>query len=335
MDNNLALLLKQYAQKKERAENLAVRRKQDLYKKLPALEKLEEDSSSYALNSILTMLNSAGSAKDKNFSKTLNSNKEKKLKLLKENGYPADYLEPDYECKKCNDTGYITTKTGRELCSCIKQDLYNIAYNSANIYDLQNQNFKAFNLNYYSSESDKTKYGVKLSPRENMEKIYKLALNFVEKFDESDTINLLFCGGTGLGKTFLSSCIANELIHKEKTVLYQTAPIMLDKIIDYKFGKSKENIMSSILSADLLIIDDLGTEAQNQLKNTELFNIINSRILNQNNKITKTIISTNLSLDDLNETYDERIISRIIGNYDCCLFYGDDIRMKKKVGKKK
>ena len=134
-----------------------------------------------------------------------------------------------------------------------------------------------------------------------------------------------------MGKTFISSCIANELIKKGKTVLYQTAPIMLDNIIDYKFGKTNNNIVSTINSVDLLIIDDLGTETKNNLKITELFNIINSRLLNQNNTITKTIISTNLSLQELYNNYDERILSRIIGNYEACYFFGDDIRIKKKM----
>ena len=121
------------------------------------------------------------------------------------------------------------------------------------------------------------------------------------------------------------------MIKKGKTVLYQTAPLMLDNIIDYKFGKTSNNIISTINSVDLLIIDDLGTETKNNLKITELFNIINSRLLNQNNIITKTIISTNLSLQELYNNYDERILSRIIGNYEACYFFGDDIRIKKKL----
>ena len=132
------------------------------------------------------------------------------------------------------------------------------------------------------------------------------------------------------GKTYLSSCIANELLKKGKTVLYQTAPIMLDSIIDYRFGKNttSKDIYESLLNVDLLIIDDLGTESMNSMKFTELFNIINSRLLNSNNKITKTIISTNLSLQNLLDNYDERIVSRIVGNYNICYFYGDDIRFK-------
>ena len=164
-----------------------------------------------------------------------------------------------------------------------------------------------------------------------MESIKKLAHNFIDNFDDSAENNLLFCGNSGLGKTFLSSCIANELIKNGKTVLYQTAPLMLDAIIDYKFGKTSNDISKAIYSADLLIIDDLGTETKNNLKLTELFNIINSRLLNQNNKITKTIISTNLSLQDMYNTYEERIVSRIIGNYNACYFFGDDIRIKRKL----
>ena len=116
-----------------------------------------------------------------------------------------------------------------------------------------------------------------------------------------------------------------------KTVLYQTSPVMLDTIIDYRFGKnSSKDIYDNILDVDLLIIDDLGTECMNSMKFTELFNVINTRLLNQNNHITKTLISTNLNLQNLHQNYDERIFSRFIGNYNICRFFGDDIRLKKK-----
>ena len=130
----------------------------------------------------------------------------------------------------------------------------------------------------------------------------------------------------------MSNCIASELLKKGKTVIYQTAPVLLETVIDYKMNKQKnpqDNFYKSVLEADLLIIDDLGTEAMNNIKFTELFNIINTRLLNQN-KTTKTIISTNLSLQNLFSNYDERIVSRIVGNYNICYFFGDDIRFKKK-----
>ena len=134
------------------------------------------------------------------------------------------------------------------------------------------------------------------------------------------------------GKTFMSNCIANELLRKGKTVLYQTAPVLLESVIDYKMSKSKntsDNIYKSILEADLLIIDDLGTESLNSMKLSELFTILNTRILNLNNKITKTIISTNLDITDIFKHYEERIGSRIVGYYDIYCFFGDDLRFKK------
>lgn len=134
------------------------------------------------------------------------------------------------------------------------------------------------------------------------------------------------------GKTFMSNCVANELLKKGKTVIYQTAPVLLESVIDYKMNKQKnisDNIYKSVLEADLLIIDDLGTESLNSMKLSELFTILNTRILNFNNKITKTIISTNLDINDIFNHYEERIGSRIAGYYDILLFFGDDLRFKK------
>ena len=160
--------------------------------------------------------------------------------------------------------------------------------------------------------------------------IKNVAINFINNFDNPNEKNLLFSGNTGLGKTFLSSCIANEILKKGKTVLYQTAPMMLDNIIDFRFGKKTEvsNLYDTIINTDLLVIDDLGTEYMNNIKFTELFNIINTRILTSD-KNTKTIISTNLNINNLLSTYDERIMSRLIGSYNICRFFGEDIRFKK------
>ena len=214
------------------------------------------------------------------------------------------------------------------MCNCLKQEIFNIEYNKSNIANLDKQNFDNFSLDKYSDQIDAKKYKSEISPRDNMKLIKDICLDFIENFDNPNEKNLLFSGTTGLGKTFLSSCIAKEIIQKDKTVLYQTAPIMLDMIIDNKFNKNNqiENTYKNLLDVDLLIIDDLGTETLNQLKFTELFNIINTRLLNQNNKCKKTIISTNLNLQILNEKYGERITSRLIGNYNICRFFGEDIR---------
>ena len=216
------------------------------------------------------------------------------------------------------------------MCSCLKQKLINLQYNKSNIYNLEKDNFETFNENLLSNTANETKYNSKISPRDNIKNIKKIAIKFIENFDDPIEKNLLFTGNTGLGKTFLSNCIANEMLKKGKTVLYQTAPIMLDEIIDYRFGKKDNFIYENILNADLLIIDDLGTETLNSIKFTELFNVINTRLLNQNNHITKTIISTNLSLNNLFKNYDERIFSRLVGYYNICRFYGEDIRISKK-----
>ena len=130
----------------------------------------------------------------------------------------------------------------------------------------------------------------------------------------------------------MSNCIASELLKKGKTVLYQTAPVLIESVIDYKMNKNKypmDNILKSVLEADLLIIDDLGTETLNSMKLSELFTIINTRILNFDNKVTKTIISTNLGIKDIFNIYQDRIGSRIAGFYDIFYFFGDDLRLKK------
>ena len=130
----------------------------------------------------------------------------------------------------------------------------------------------------------------------------------------------------------MSNCIAAELLKKGKTVLYQTAPVLLESVIDYKMNKQKNvstDFYQSVLEADLLIIDDLGTESLNSMKLSELFTVINTRILNLNNKVTKTIISTNLNINDIFKNYEERIGSRIAGYYDIYYFFGEDLRFKK------
>ncbi len=252
--------------------------------------------------------------------------KKEKQDILQSMNLDENYLKPKYECPLCNDTGYIITESSNNMCNCLKQELLNLEYNSSNLNKLDKENFSTFNLNKYSNKIDFEKYNINISPQENMKNILKIVKKFIFNFDNPDEKNLLFTGNTGLGKTFLSNCIANEILQMNKTVLYQTAPIMLDSIIDYRFNRTDGDIYKHILNVDLLIIDDLGTESINSMKFTELFNIINSRILSNN---SKTLISTNLSVNELLKNYDERIFSRFAGNYNICKFFGDDIRLQK------
>lgn len=237
-------------------------------------------------------------------------------------------LEPKYECTKCNDSGYETSSNGTKMCNCFRQELINEAYNKSNLYRLQEDNFKNFNFSLFSTEPNTQKYGTNLSPRENMEKIKLLCEKFIENFDNSNQKNLLFTGTPGIGKTFISSCIANELLNKGYTVLYQTAPVLLDCIFEYKYNSkdASKELYDNLFNVNLLIIDDLGTENLTSARFSELFTIINSRLLNPK---TKTIISTNLSLENLAKNYDDRILSRLIGNFNICKFFGEDLRLKR------
>ena len=328
-DNILKNILAQYNRKKVKAEYDAEIRKQELYKKFPQLQEIDDKLTSLAISTAKSLINN----NDKEVLNKLNSDidalKNKKIQILKSLNISENYFLPKYECSICKDTGYVTNQDYvSSMWSCLKQKLFDLQYNKANISNFNIQNFDTFSDMFYSDEVNEEKYHSNISPRENINIIKKICFNFIENFDNKEQHNLLFTGNTGLGKTFLSSSIANELIKKGKNVLYQTAPVMLDSIIDYRFGQSNSsNVLDSILNVDLLIIDDLGTECINNMKFSELFNIINTRLLNQN-KITKTIISTNLSLKNLYSNYDERIVSRIVGNYDICYFFGEDIRFK-------
>lgn len=327
-NTNLKKLLNEYERKRIQEENDLQYRKNKLYNSYPRLQEIDNELSSLAISTAKELIKKNNKEILNNLNTSIENLKNEKKDLLFSIGKDYSYLTPNYECPLCKDTGYITNNYETKMCNCLKQKLFNIEYNKSNFSNLENQNFSTFDSTVYSSIVDKVKFGSDKSPRENIEIIKQISLNFINNFDDLNEKNLLFTGNTGLGKTFLSSCIANEILKKQKTVLYQTAPIMLDSIIDYRFGKNSTNIYNNILDVDLLIIDDLGTECINNMKFTELFNIINTRLLNQNNKATKTIISTNLSIQNLFNSYDERIVSRLIGNYNICRFYGEDLRFK-------
>lgn len=237
-------------------------------------------------------------------------------------------LKPKYSCEKCQDTGYIKENGSTFMCPCFKQELINESYSKSNLYKLKEESFSKINLELFSDESSPEKYRTNISPRENMKKIIEISKDFIKNFELPSQKNLLFTGTPGVGKTFMSSCIANEIINNNYTVLYQTSSLLLNSVFEYKFSKqdSSRELYNSLFNVNLLIIDDLGTENLTAAKFEELFTILNSRLITPK---TKTIISTNLSLEELAKTYDHRIISRLMGNFNILRFYGDDIRLKK------
>ena len=330
----LSKLLLEYDQKKRKAELDSDKRKDELYAKIPRLQEIENELNNFAINTAKNIL-SGSSYEINNFNEKVNQLKNEKEKILKENNISTNYLEPHYECSICKDTGYIQTGTSASsLCSCLKQKLLDISYNKSNISNLSKENFDTFNANNFSDIVEPEKYRINISPRQNIIAIKSKCIEFVNNFDDPNTHNLLFTGNTGLGKTFMSNCIANELIKKGKNVLYQTAPVLLETVIDNKMNKYKnskqDDFYKNVLESDLLIIDDLGTECLNSMKLSELFTILNTRLLNLNNKVTKTIISTNLNINNIFKNYEERIGSRIAGFYDIYYFFGDDLRLKPK-----
>ena len=316
-DLTLKNLLTEYSIKRNNELYKAQKKKEALYTKCPRLQEIDEELSSSAIFIAKKLLQS----NNKNILSDFNIKKQILLKekneIYKSLNIDSTYLEPNYECKLCKDTGYITSNNNLTvMCNCLKQKIFDIKFNKINLIDISNNNFSQFNSNYYSDKVNSNKYNSSISPRDNIEIIKNIAIKFIKNFDNSSEKNLLFIGNTGLGKTFLSNCIANEILKQHKTILYQTAPSMLDSIIDYRLGKSKDNfnIIKNILSVDLLIIDDLGTECLNNMKFSELFTILNTRLLNQTKKVTKTIISTNLDINNLIQLYGERIVSRLIGS---------------------
>lgn len=327
-NSTLKMVLKEYEQKRLTNELALDKKLRDFYLKNPDVNSIIDKINRTSIAISKNILLNNGSDELEKLKKDLEKYKKEKVDLLNKLNISDDFFKPDYSCKLCNDTGYLIDNN-QIMCTCLKQELLNIEYNRSNISSLESENFNHFNLKLFSDVVNETKYNSPISPKENIEKINEIAENFIQNFNDENEKNLLFTGNTGLGKTFLTNCIANELLKQGKTVLYQTAPVMLDGIMDYRFGKNNNFNYNDLLNVDLLIIDDLGTESLNNMKFSELFNILNTRLLNQNHHITKTIISTNLSLNNLFRTYDERIFSRLVGYYNICRFFGEDLRFKK------
>ena len=299
MDNSLLKqVLKEYDNKRTQAILDAEKRKKELMQVNPRLQEIDKELTQNSLQTSKAIL----LADSKEKASLLASLKKKNTSLIKEKNdfiknlsKENNYLNPHFECKLCKDTGYVQKDGKVTMCTCLKQRIFDIAYNKSNMGNLERENFSSFNIRIFSDKADKELYKSELSPKENMQIIRDKVKNFIENFDDPEEKNLIFTGNTGVGKTFLTNCIANEMLKLGKTVLYQTAPVMFDEINDAKFGRenARFDLYENILNVDLLIIDDLGTEKITDSKITELFTIINTRLLNQNHKITKTIISTN------------------------------------------
>ena len=239
-----------------------------------------------------------------------------KQDLLADAGLPADYLVPSYDCPDCKDTGYI----GTTKCHCFKQAIIDLLYEQSGIHNLlKTENFNFLSYDYYQGEDLK-----------RFQKNVNIAKNFIKTFN-SDYHNLFFYGTVGTGKSFLSGCIAKELIENGHSVIYFSAVTLFETLsrnmFDHKDSEDFRTLHADLYGCDLLIIDDLGTEFLNNVTASQFFSLMNERHLNKK----ATIISTNLFLEDIQNLYSERIFSRIMNHYTSCKFTGPDIRRLKKV----
>lgn len=317
-------ILREYELRRDKALYEQNLRKKEIYSKVPRLKEVDDEISKTGLLIVTAMLQNPQSYEEylRKIKFEMDKLKKEKAILMTENNFPLEYLDIVYRCNKCNDTGFL--KDGSK-CNCLKQEMINRAYQMSGIqHVLEKENFKTFNINIFSPEPFESE---KLSPRENMLHVLNICEGFCINFDEDNGENLLFYGTTGLGKTFMCNCIAKALLDRGKIVIYQTAFKILEIIEEHRFRRNSQNNIydnnyNLLFDADLLIIDDLGTELTNTFTNSEIFNIINSRLLRRN----KTIISTNLSLMEIANTYDNRTFSRVFGEFAPLKFYGPDLR---------
>ena len=314
-------IMRGYQSRQLRNRRLTQERLDEVYEKVPQLKTIQDNIASISVAAARNKLKDDMQGYDEAMSK-IASLKEEKESLLKANGYTTDYFEPVYTCKTCKDTGYVKG----EKCHCFKQATIDVVYSQSNIKDiLERENFSTFSYKYYSDEIINPI--TKLSSLETAKNAVAECKRFIEDFDNKPK-NLLFYGDTGVGKTFLSNCVAKELLEKGYSVIYFTAFQLFDILSKGVFDRDADAIAAhqNIYDCDLLIIDDLGTELANAFTSSQLFLCVNERILRRKS----TIISTNLNMSDMAEIYSERVPSRITSNYTVIKLFGDDIRILKR-----
>ena len=317
-------IVKSYEKIQIRNRHLMQERRERVLSCLPAYAALEQESGSFYTSCGKRLLDGDNNALTDlhNYAASLTSKKEA---LLVSGGFPKDYLDPVYDCPICKDTGYETEKeTGiRKKCRCFRQKEIDLLYEQSNIRKtIDEENFSTLSFAYYTGEDLK-----------RFKEAVRICLDFVQNFDDTFQ-NLFFYGTVGTGKSFLSGCIAKELLQKGKSVIYFSSVGLFDTLARYSFDtKSKEslyNFYKDLYNCDLVIVDDLGTEIQNTFVVSQFFNCLNERILRRK----PTVISTNLSLEELQERYSDRIFSRVISQFTLCKLTGPDIRLcKKRMGK--
>ncbi len=329
-DQTFGKIMHEYQQKRDLALDKLNEKIKTLNNDIPELEQANDDI--YGLNLALSKLvitsegNPDAPVQKKELERSIQNAMAKKAKILKKYNIDKEDLLAQYECELCHDSAFIETQGKWIKCSCLVNRLIQEVYKNSNIMQrIESENFSNFDASLFSEKiEDDT------SSRQNIFMIKAEAERFIQDFRNDSTKSLLFYGPPGLGKTYMCTCIAKELMDQAIPVLYYSSVELFSVLADYTFTREtflKENskeVHDLIMTSDLLIIDDLGSELVNNFVINQLFNIINIRHMNSK----KTIISTNLAPKQINETYGDRIFSRLVMGFDFYKFFGEDIRWK-------
>ena len=310
-------------ERREQVEGL----RRDAYARQPKLERLDRQ-----LQQTMAQLVAAALRQGEDPARAVREVRERNLAIQQERavllgalGLPEDALDDKPACPLCGDTGW----QGAKMCRCLRElcAREQIAELSK-LLDLGEQSFDTFRMDYYSQSP----WPGGTSPRENMELVYEVCLNYAQKFGRFPIRNLFLTGAPGLGKTFLSACIARTVSEKGHSVVYDTAGNIFAQFEARKFqrdsadGQEARDETRRYLNCDLLILDDLGSELVTQFTQSALYELVNSRLVGEKH----TVISTNLSLEEAARRYPPQIASRLEGEYHALHFFGDDIRLLKK-----
>jgi DNA replication protein DnaC len=312
---------KEYEKTRSNNELALEKKKEMLYSKLPEAKAIDTRLKELGISLTKLALRHAAPSELESVKNEITALNLRKEELLLSVGLTKASLEPIYTCPLCKDTGYI----GSKKCACLKKKLISRYYKISNLDTvLQYENFEHFNLNYYSEQPYPDE---EVNPRENMRDILEDVLTHTD-LSVNEAFNYYFYGNSGLGKTFMCSCIAKKLLDSACSVIYMTAYSLASLLEKNRFRyddtEDTNEAVEMLFDADLLIIDDLGTESPNSVTASEIFNVINSRLI----KRKSMVISSNLEPSELAMLYSDRVVSRIMGNYTLHHFYGSDIRMK-------
>ncbi len=316
-------IMREYGRQQIENHHKLEERRKEIYARLPVVKQLEAEIAERSVACAKKLLEGDKGVLDR-LKEDLRDLREQKALIIRAAGYPDDYLELHYRCPDCRDTGLID---GRK-CHCFLQAQMKLLHAQSNLEDvLERENFKALSYEYYDDTEILPQLGI--TNAAYMRRVVAGCKAFVRDFDKKHD-NLLFTGSTGVGKTFLTNCIARELMDDFHSVIYLTASDLFDVFsrnkFDYDNAEDMKDMYRFILDCDLLIIDDLGTELNNSFTSSQLFYCINERM----NMSRSTIISTNLTLARLRDSYTDRVTSRIMSGYRIIPLYGGDIRLLKK-----